>query len=257
MTDVLVTGGTGILGTALVPRLLTKGHGVRVLSRQASPSVPPGATAVQGDVRTGEGLDAAVAGVDTVVHAATNARRRARATEVDGTRNLTDAARKTGAHVIYVSIVGVDRHRLPYYKAKWEAEQVVEASGAPWTILRATQFHNLLDDFLAMRVLPLPKRIPFQPVDVGEVSDAFVDLVEAGPSGRAPDIGGPDVLTIGEMNESRRLITGKGALLIRVPAVGLVRDFVEGRHLCPDRAVGRITWEQWLQMKSPATDRDS
>src|SRR5947209_4230730 len=142
MATVLVTGGTGVLGSYLVPRLVARGHEVRRLSRHAS-----GPDAVRGDVRTGEGIDAAVAGCDVVVHAATS-QRRSRETEVKGTRHVVDAARKADAHVIYVSIVGVDRHRIPYYKAKWAAEQVVEASNARWTILRATQFHDLLDRIL-------------------------------------------------------------------------------------------------------------
>ena len=91
-------------------------------------------TAVHGNVRTGAGLNTAAAGCDAIVHAATSLRR-ARSTEVDGTRNVVEAANRVGAHVLYVSIVGVDRHRLPYYKAKWQAEQVVEALAARRTIL--------------------------------------------------------------------------------------------------------------------------
>ncbi|MBV8162065.1 MAG: NAD(P)H-binding protein, partial [Acidimicrobiia bacterium] len=149
---VLVTGGTGVLGSYLVPRLVGRGHHVRTLSRHplgaskpstSSPTARQGVDNVRGDVRTGEGVEAAAAGCDTVVHAATNAGWRARETEVEGTRHVAEAARRAGAHLLYVSIVGVDRHRLPYYRAKWAAEQVVEASGAGWTILRATQFHEL------------------------------------------------------------------------------------------------------------------
>src|SRR5437763_1960170 len=101
-----------MLGSRLVPELVTRGHDVRVLSRAASPGrVPDGVRAVAGDVRTGAGLDGAFDGVDTVVHAATNPRRRAHATEVDGTRHVLEAATGAGvAHVLYVSIVGVDRH---------------------------------------------------------------------------------------------------------------------------------------------------
>ncbi|MCU1449881.1 MAG: family oxidoreductase [Acidimicrobiales bacterium] len=246
MADVLVTGGTGSLGSYLVPRLLLRGYDVRVLSRRASPSVPLGATAVRGDVRTGEGLDAATTGVDAVIHAATSPNRGARSTEVDGTRRMADAAWAAGAHLIYVSIVGVDRVRFPYYKAKWAAEQVVERSATRWTIQRATQFHDLLDHFLRMRVVPLPPRMPFQPVDAGEVSDRLADLVESGPSGRAPDVGGPEVRPVRELNEIRARVTGERAILVPVPPVAFVRDFVEGHHLCPDQAVGRITWEEWL-----------
>src|SRR4051794_38577127 len=131
MATVLVTGGTGVLGSYLVPRLRERGHEVRPLSRH-----PVGENAVRGDVRTGEGLEVAAGGCDVIVHAATSAQRRTRETEVEGTRHVVDAARTAGAHLIYVSIVGVDRHRIPYYKAKWQAEQVVESSGIPWTILR-------------------------------------------------------------------------------------------------------------------------
>jgi uncharacterized protein YbjT (DUF2867 family) len=230
-----------VLGSYLVPRLAVRGHDVRRLSRHAS-----GAGAITGNVRTGDGIEAAVVGCDTVIHAATSLRR-ARETEVDGTRHVVEAAQKTGAHVIYVSIVGVDRHRLPYYKAKWHAEQIVEASNAKWTILRATQFHDLLDRILGNRVAPMPRRTPFQPVHGGDVADVLVDLVDAGPSGRAPDVGGPDVLTIGEMNKARAEITGTRALLVPVPAVWFVGDFVNGKHLCPDRAVGTTTWAEWLR----------
>jgi uncharacterized protein YbjT (DUF2867 family) len=241
MATVLVTGGTGVLGSYLVPRLVAGEHDVRRLSRHAT-----GVGAVRGDVRTGEGIEAAVAGCDAVIHAATNLRR-ARETEVEGTRHVAEAAGKHDAHLIYVSIVGVDRHRLPYYKAKRAAEQVVERSRAPWTILRATQFHDLLDRILGYRLVPMPKRTPFQPIDGGDVADVLVDLVDAGPSGRAPDVGGPQVLTIKEMNDSRTEITGKRALLIPVPAVWFVRDFVDGNHLCPNRPVGKVTWEEWLR----------
>jgi uncharacterized protein YbjT (DUF2867 family) len=211
------------------------------LSRHAT-----GTGAVRGDVRTGEGIEAAVAGCDAVIHAATS-QRRARATEVEGTRHVVDAARTHNAHVIYVSIVGVDRHRLPYYKAKWEAEQVVEASGAEWTIQRATQFHDLLDRMLGYRVVPMPKRTPFQPVHGGDVADALVDLVDAGPSGRAPDIGGPEVLTINELNSARRRVKGKRAFLVPVPALWFVRDFVDGLHLVEQGTTGGVTWEEWLR----------
>lgn len=244
MARVLVTGGTGVLGSYLVPRLVERGHDVRKLSRHAS-----GLDAIRGDVRTGEGIEAAVAGCDTVVHAATS-QRRARQTEVEGTRHVVEAAGKNGAHVIYVSIVGVDRHRLPYYQAKWEAEQVVERSGARWTILRATQFHDLLDRILGYRVVPMPRRTPFQPVHGGEVAEVLADLVDAGPSGRVSDVGGPQVLTIKEMNEIRARVIGKRAAVVPIPAVWFVRDFVNGRHLLRDGTTGTVTWEEWLRTRA-------
>src|SRR5437879_6537188 len=93
MALVLVTGGTGQLGREVVPRLVSGGHDVRLLSRQDRPSRPDGVEAVRGDVLTGDGLDRAVAGVDVVVHCATSPFRRTTRPEADGPPRLTWPAR--------------------------------------------------------------------------------------------------------------------------------------------------------------------
>jgi uncharacterized protein YbjT (DUF2867 family) len=199
---------------------------------------------VSGDVRTGEGLDRAVAGTDVVIHAATSGKR---GVEVEGTAKVVTAARGAGAHLIYVSIVGVDKMRFGYYRAKDDAEKLVESGGGRWTIQRATQFHDLVDRFLGWRVFPVTTHLSFQPVDTGDVSDRLADLVEVGPSGRAEDFGGPAVVPLRALAAARRRITGSGTVLVPVPAVGLLQDFDRGRHLCPDHAHGRVTWEEWLE----------
>ena len=253
MSTVLVTGGTGGLGSYLVPVLRRRGHTVRVLSRSPHGSSDDDISYRQGDVRTGQGLEPAADGVDAVIHAATSVQRRAKATEVDGTRNMLAASRASGAHFVYVSIVGVDQHRFPYYKAKWAAEQVVQGEGAQrWTIQRATQFHDLLVLFLGLPVFPRTKHMAFQPVDAGEVSERLVDLVEAGPSGRAPDLGGPAVIPVPDLAATYRRLTGKRPRLVPAPAIGFLGDFDRGRHLCPDHAEGTITWEQFLQRQADA-----
>ena len=226
--------------------LLDRGHRVRLLSRHTERGTA-GAEAVRGDVLTGEGLRDATAGIDTVIHAASNSRRRVRDTEVEGTRRVLDAARGARAHLIYVSIVGVDEHRLPYYRAKREAEQLVAASDVRWTIQRATQFHDLIDAFLGFPVFVSTPNLAFQVVDAGEVAVRLAELAEAGPSGRAPDFGGPEIRGIKDLARTRRELTGRRARLLRAPRVGPLRDFDDGRHLAPEHRDGRITWEQWLR----------
>lgn len=251
MASVLVTGGTGVLGRRLVPRLVHRGHRVRVLARHVVDM--PGVEVVAGDVRTGDGLREATAGMDSVIHAATNPRRTARKTEVAGTENVLRALEGSAAHLVYVSIVGVDRHRFPYYKAKWEAEQLVAASSAHWTIQRATQFHDLLDMFLHYPLFIATPHLAFQLLDTGDVADRLADLIDTGPSGRASDFGGPEVLGIRELAASRRRITRRRARLVRVPRVGFLRDFDDGNHLCPDNPAGRITWDEWLSRTASPT----
>lgn len=249
MVRVLVTGGTGMLGRKLVPRLVERGHTVRTLSRRAA-VVDDRAEAMRGDVISGEGLAAAVAGVDVVVHAATNAQWRARRTELAGTRNVLEAIAGSDVHLIYVSIVGVDGHRFPYYKAKWAAEQLVESSSVGWTIQRATQFHDLLDRFLGLPVFPATPNLAFQVVDAGEVAARLGDLVEADPGARVEDFGGPEVLGIRDLAASRRRITDRRSRLLRVPRLGPLRDLDDGLHHCPDHKVGRTSWEDWLRADS-------
>jgi uncharacterized protein YbjT (DUF2867 family) len=248
--SVLVTGGTGTLGRQLVPRLLAAGHEVRVLSRRADASAPDGATVFRGDIRTGDGIAAAMQGADAVVHAASNPTRQMRETEVEGARNVCNTARATGAHVVYVSIVGVDRHRYPYYRAKLAAEEIVAGSGAPWTVLRATQFHDLIELFFSKGWFISTRHLAFQPVDAGEVAVRLVELVGAGPQQLVPEFGGPEILSVRELAETRRRITGRGVRLVPVPRVGWLADFDRGAHHAPEQRNGQVTWAEWLALHS-------
>jgi uncharacterized protein YbjT (DUF2867 family) len=144
--------------------------------------------------------------------------------------------------------VGVDRIPYYYYRAKREAEQVVSASDFPWTILRATQFHYLMEKYTVGRLAVAPKGSRVQLVDAGEVADRLVELVEAGPSGRVADMGGPEILTIHDVARLQKEVLGRRLWPLEVPAVGrTARAFREGLNLCPDQAVGKITYADYLR----------
>ena len=133
-SGILVTGGTGNLGRRVVDRLRGEGCNVRVLSRSGHPDT------LQGNLLSGEGLEEAVSGTDTVVHCASNPARQTRRTDVGGTQRLLQAAERGGvSHFVYISIVGIDcATSYPYYRAKLDTERVVKGSPVPHTILRAT-----------------------------------------------------------------------------------------------------------------------
>lgn len=245
MTSVLVTGPAGMLGSALIPRLVTRGHDVRVLVHATTVDCPSAVQVVPGDVRNRTGLLEAVRGVDAVIHAATSPFRRARATEIEGTRQVLLAADSVNAHFVYPSIVGVDQIGGTYYQAKWMAEQIVETAKR-WTIQRGTQFHPMIDRMLSHHLFPATSRMAFQPLDAGEFADRLIDLVEEGPAGRAEDFGGPEVLALREIVTARKTATKHHTLLVRLPPVGPLRALDAGRQLCPDHARGRMTWQQWL-----------
>lgn len=248
MAKVLVTGGTGTLGSALAARLAARGHEVTALARRVPPEDErdPRATYVHGDVLRGEGVDEAAAGAEAIVHAVTPPMRRSLESEMAGTATVVSVARRTGAHLVYVSIVGVDRNPYPYYRAKLAAERVVERLGERWSIQRATQFHDLVDRFLGLAVTPVTPHLAFQPVDTGDLSERLARLVEEGPAGRAEDFGGPEVVAVGELAAERRRAGRTRSRLVPLPAVGFLRAFDRGEHLCPDHRAGRRTWREWL-----------
>jgi uncharacterized protein YbjT (DUF2867 family) len=257
MAKVLITGGTGVYGTALVPRLLQAGHGVRIMSRRppAGP-VPAGADWAVAQIETGSGLDRALAGVEVVVHAASSPFKRTWAVDVDGTQRLLEAARAAGiAHLVYISIVGIERVPFAYYRAKLAGEDRVQAGGVPWTLLRATQFHNLLDTFLRLWSIRwpaywVPCDLQYQPVDVGEVAAVTLQVLAAGPSGRWPDVGGPEVLRTGHIARTWLQARGIRRPVWHLPLPGaMAAAFRAGRHTCPDRRVGRVTWAAWLEQR--------
>ncbi|MGW6913256.1 SDR family oxidoreductase [Kitasatospora sp. NPDC054939] len=247
MTTILVTGGTGTLGRPVVERLRAAGADVRVLSRHAE---PPYAV----DLREGAGLDAALAGVDTVVHCASSPG----GGDEKAARNLIAAAHRAGVgHLVYISIVGVDRVPLGYYKAKLAVERMIAESGIPWTVLRATQFHDLvlkvLQSVTKLPVVPLPAGVSDQPVDVAEVADRLAALAMGEPAGRVPDLGGPEVRSFEQLARAYLRASGRRRPVVSVPMVGAAyRGFRAGGHLARDRAEGTVTFEQFLATRFPA-----
>jgi uncharacterized protein YbjT (DUF2867 family) len=252
--NVLVTGGTGALGRDVVTALRARGHRAVVLSRRAG----EGADWRQGDLATGAGIAAAVAGQDAVVHAgsATVQPWKYRSTDVDGTRRLLQLAVEAGVkHVVYVSIVGMEGVAYPYYRYKLAAEAEMRQDVLPWSILRATQFHTLLELFLGLMsklpgLMTVPYSWQFQPVDTADVAARLVEAVEDGPGGLLPDFGGPEVSDFRSIAESWRRARRLRRRLVNLPLpFKASRQFAAGRLLCPEHADGKVTWEQYLARK--------
>lgn len=248
---VLVTGGTGTLGRAVVHGLTAAGRDPVVLSRRPSP--PAGMSGPYGwqvgDLESGAGIDQAVASAGTVIHCASSNSRR----DVAAARTLIAAARRAGTpHLVYISIVGIDRVPLAYYRAKLEVERLIEDSRLGWSIVRATQFHEfVLRFFTAQRFSPallVPAGMRVQPIAVDEVADRMVELAIAGPAGRVPDMAGPQLRSVADLARVYLHSIGSRRPVVPVPiSVGRVmRGFRDGGHLAPENAVGRVTFEEFL-----------
>jgi uncharacterized protein YbjT (DUF2867 family) len=252
---ILVTGGTGTLGRLVVDRLGEAGREVRVLSRQ-SHEAEKGVQFVTGDLQTGEGAEAAVEGVEIIVHCAGSSKG-----DEDKARNLVRAVSQAGApHLVYISVVGadripvvsrIDRAMFGYFASKLAAEQVVAESGLPWTTLRAAQFYDLAPDGRAA-----DGQAAHDPDPTGSAVPADRHRRGRGPArgarprrpgrpgagdGRAEVHSGEELLRayLRSAHRRRRILPvplpGKAAAALRA-----------GATLAPGQAVGRRTWEEFL-----------
>jgi len=249
---VFITGGSGELGSELRRRLVARGHAATVTSR--SGRTTPGLHAIRLDLSLGVEAEA-IAGHDTVVHLASdpfNAQR----VDVDGSRSLVEAASAADVrHLLAISIVGVEGHPYPYYRAKAEMERIVRSGPVPWTILRATQFHSLVPRFIdmmpALGVVPVPRGLMLQPIDASVVATRLADLVEAGPGGQVPDLGGPEVLVLRTMVKDVIRARRLRRLIVPFPMPGpLGRAFRDGRMLTTPTDQGR-TWAEYIAELDP------
>ena len=261
--NVLVTGGTGTLGREVVRAAHAAGHRAVVMSRKPAPDAMAAPRWATAHIVTGEGLAAAVADMDVIIHAASDPRGDPAADE-EGTRRLAAAARAARVrHLIFVSIVGIDRIPLPYYARKLAAERALADSGQPYSILRATQFHGFVSFLLGRAasfmpfVMPLPAGYSVQSVGLEDVADRLLRAVDDGPGGLLPDFGGPERMTVRQA--ARLWQEARGVRKPLVPFFSLdatSRAFRGGYNTLPADTPpenrGRLSWSEWLARTAAA-----
>lgn len=276
MTRILITGATGVLGQQVVKALADKPDiVVRLMSRRPidpNSGIPrplsrvslrvlagygtstsharentvspfPATSWIQADLERGEHLSDALRDIDVIIHCAGDPRR------------LLEVARTTGlSHFVYISIVGCDRIPLFYYQQKVSEEASIKASGIPFSILRATQFHALID-----LILRGGSRLPwltlaatdfrFQSIAECEVGRRMAAIALEPPTGGIEELGGPQILSLGEM--ARKWITlrqmRRAVLSVRLPGK-VAAGYRQGDNTCgTEFPHGEITWAQWVQ----------
>jgi uncharacterized protein YbjT (DUF2867 family) len=246
---IAVAGGTGTIGRRIVAALTADGHEVRAFSRHAA-DYPV-------DLTRGLGLERALAGCDVVVDASNGpSSGKARAVLVEGSRRMLAVEARVGVrHHVCISIVGIDDVPIGYYRVKVEQESVVETGTIPWTIVRCTQFHDLLGALLSTagrwHVLPAA-RAQFQPVDVDEAAGFVAAAATAAPLWARATVAGPEVQDLRALARMWKAATGRRAVEVPIPLPGkLGRALRAGRLTCPSPDWrGTQTFAAWMRATS-------
>lgn len=242
-----VAGATGNIGSLTVAALERAGHEVVGISRSLGV-----------DLHSGEGLDAALAGVEAVIDV-TNAPPADRDGTVaffgTTTANLLAAGRRAGVrHHVLLSIIGIDRvEGNAHYAGKREQERLVSGGEVPWTIVPAAQFHDFAEmvatwtetDGVAAIAPALLQ--PIAPVDVAEV---LAEVAAGGPRGRYTDIAGPDRQDMVDM--ARRSYQARGKNVKLVPTWDSIFGVeMAGNVLLPgeDARIMPTSFEDWLDQQ--------
>ncbi|MDP2773897.1 MAG: NAD(P)H-binding protein [Nocardioides sp.] len=237
---IAVAGGTGVVGRHVVDVAQERGHQVVVLSRSEGV-----------DLTTGAGIAQRLEGVDAVIDTSNQtSQKRADAEAFFGgvTRTLLSAETAAGVgHHVALSIVGIDDVDSGYYAGKRLQERVLAEGPVPWSVLRATQFHEFAEQalhFVRIGPFSLVPRMLSQPVAAREVGEALVDLAEGDPVGRAPELAGPEQLQIVDL--ARRVARGRRVVPVRLP--GAAGTAMRTGALLPqgDGPRGTLTFDAWL-----------
>jgi uncharacterized protein YbjT (DUF2867 family) len=242
---IVVIGGSGLIGSKTVAILRQGGHEVIA----ASPN--SGVNTV-----TGEGVKEVVAGAQVVVDLANSPSFEDKAVleffENAG-RNLLPAEAAAGVrHHVALSIVAIDRTDNGYFRAKLAQEKLIEASGIPYTIIRATQFMEFLrgiaDSSAKENVVRLP-HILFQPIAADDVAAIVADVALAAPRGGVVEIAGPERAPFNEIVARYLKAVGDPREVVRDPEARYWGGRVEERSLVPlgEARLGHIGLDEWLR----------
>jgi uncharacterized protein YbjT (DUF2867 family) len=241
---IAVAGATGNIGARTVAALERDGHEAVRISRSLGV-----------DLTTGEGLDAALDGVDAVVDAISSPPiSPAETREYFGatTRNLLAAEERARVrHHVLLSIVGI--HRVegnPHYWGKREQERLIEEGPIPWTIVPATQFH----DFAALAVgwterdgVATIAPLLVQPIAPDDIADVLAEIATGEPQGRYVDVAGPETQDLVDMARRTNDVLGRTVKLVPTWS-GVFGESMAGNVMLPgeDARIAPTTFEDWL-----------
>jgi uncharacterized protein YbjT (DUF2867 family) len=246
---IVVIGGSGLIGKKLIPLLRGAGH--EAVSASPSSGV---------NTLTGEGLAEVLAGADVVVDVTNSPSFEDKAVLEffeTSTRNILAAEAAAGVkHHVALSVVGSDRFPdSGYMRAKVAQEKLIQASGVPYTILRATQFFEFLGPIAGpgTGTVRLPSA-PMQPLAADDVAAALADVAMGSPANGVLEVAGPESLSIAAFVGKALAASGDKRTVVADPQARYFGAALDDRGLKPrnpNPRIGPTRFEQWLSRSVP------
>lgn len=267
MVVIAVAGGTGTAGRAVVAEAMGRGFVVRSISRHDPDDAQrlAGVQYLSGDFRTGDGVAAALDGVDALIEtldARTGSSLKALPTTTVAV--LAAAARAGIARCVLLTIVNAAECSMGYYQVQASRARSYEAAGIPTSVVYATQFHNLVAGLFStgskVGLIPAFTGVSFQPIATSDVARILVDEaivrgVDSLDKHRSIRVGGPSVWTMKTLAEQWKAATHRRGVVTPVPLPGAFGTFLRaGKNLVPDHAVGVVEFNDWLQARQQLPD---
>lgn len=247
---IAVAGGTGTVGRHITDLLARNGHEPVVLARSTG-----------FDLLTGAGLSSALTGVDSLIDVvSTPTLSAAESKRFFGTTTTTLLAAERAAgvrHHVTLSIVNAAMVSAGYYAGKAVQESALTQGSVPWTLLRATQFHEFAVQTLSRGGRGLLALVPVmrtQPVAAREVAQRLVELALGPPRGTVPDLGGPREEHLVDMVRAYARATHSRARIVQFRLPGRMGTAMRDGDLLPARSAerGTQTFGQWLEGDLPS-----
>lgn len=260
---VLLTGGTGLIGTSVTSALQDHGHTVRILARGETEAPPRAGHEVEfhkGDVSDAGSIRGAAEACDAVVHLAGIVRddppdQTLERVNVEGTRNMLDEARRAGVkRFVFVSSLGAERGESEYHQSKFHAEEAVRGFPGEWTILRPGNVYGpgvgTIALFLRLvRTLPVVPAVGdadqrFQPIWVGDLAEAVARVLRRDDlAGKALDLAGLESTSQRELFEHFCELTSRSPSLVVLPRtlVSTGARLLQAVHLTPPISEDQVT----------------
>ncbi|MDQ0740291.1 SDR family oxidoreductase [Pseudomonas sp. W4I3] len=243
---ILVTGASGVLGTAVVDHLVSRKVNVIGCGRQSKP-MGYRSHWLKVDLLTGEGLDAALSETTCVIHCASNPSKPRE--DVGALENLIKVAREKGRHIVYISIAGIEQAAddYEYYRVKLECEQRLARAGVGYTITRATPFHPFVSHLLKRLTLGpflMVPKMTLQPVDPSFIAQRLVTHALNRHHGRTPDVAGPEIIDQNTLTADWMKSRHTAKVRISAPRLRSIRAIERLGSVAGEK--GGTSWREWL-----------